>query len=87
MSAEKYRKKPVEIEAIQFDGTNVMELIEWVGGSARYSGLDSFSELLIQTLEGEMHASLGDWIIKGTEGEFYPCKPAAFAATFEKVES
>jgi hypothetical protein len=43
-------------------------------------------QFLIQTLEGDMHANPGDWIIKGVKGEFYPCKPDIFAATYEAVE-
>lgn len=52
----------------------------------RVDGGHSPFGLIIETLEGEMRADPGDWIIRGTEGEFYPCKPAAFAATFEMVE-
>lgn len=77
----KFRKKPVVIEAVQFVG-NFGEIEEFVGGDAEWRE----GELIVATLEGAMHASRGDWIVRGTEGEFYPVKPAAFAATFEAVE-
>lgn len=87
----KFRKKPVEIEAIQFTGDNHREVMEfmhkgritrdmvgWVSG-------DHDGTLKIKTLEGVMTASEGDWIIKGVRGEFYPCKPDIFSATYEAV--
>lgn len=73
-----FRKKPVVIEAIQFRG-NFDELESFVGGDANFTN----GELVIATLEGALHASDGDWIIKGVKGEFYPCKPDIFAATYE----
>ncbi|MFG3509689.1 hypothetical protein ACGF5F_29775 [Streptomyces sp. NPDC047821] len=76
----KYRKRPVEIEAIQFTG-NFSELEKFVGGDAEFRG----GQLVIATLEGAMHASPNDWIIRGVEGEFYPCKPDIFEATYEAV--
>lgn len=84
----RYRAKPVEIEATQFmGGFSVDEMrVEWgeaFGSVARYS--DMANALSIKTLEGTMQASLGDWIIKGTRGEFYPCKPDVFAAKYEPV--
>lgn len=75
----KYRKKPVVIEAIQFDGTNHDDIVEFCGGFTR--------DAIISTLEGDMTAQPGDWIIKGVQGEYYPCKPDIFAATYEAVES
>ena len=77
----KFRKKPVVIEAVQFTG-NFAQIKEFVGGDADYRN----GELVIATLEGAMRASLNDWIIKGVKGEFYPCKPDIFAATYEAVE-
>lgn len=80
----KYRKKPVEIEAIQFIGTdeNKIELHNFMG--FKYY-IDENENLIIQTLEGNMKASLGDFIIKGVNGEFYPCKPDIFEKTYEPV--
>ncbi len=76
----KFRKKPVVIEARQVPvGGNTTDpsLAEWCGGSA------SSDHVLIKTLEGTMCADVGDWIIKGVKGEFYPCKPDIFEATYE----
>jgi hypothetical protein len=86
----KFRKKPVEIEAVQWDGTatGATPIIDWVLAtgerSARYD--DEHEPVLqIDTLEGTMRASAGDWIIRGVKGEFYPCKPDIFEATYEPV--
>lgn len=77
----KFRKKPVVIEAILFTGNNGGELREFVGESLSWNPLKN--EAHISTLEGTMAASAGDWIIKGVKGEFYPCKPDIFDATYE----
>lgn len=89
----KYRKKPVIIDAMQWTGTNLDEVMKFCGGDATYELMaKGNSELVIATLEdGERleakHvASRGDWIIKGVQGEFYPCKPDIFDATYERVE-
>jgi hypothetical protein len=82
----KYRKKPVVIDAMQFDGRNHDAVFEWMTqaspGAVIPAGGDD-TRLIIQTLEGDMTASTGDWIIRGVKGEFYPCKPDIFAATYE----
>lgn len=90
----KYRKKPVIIEAIQWNGDNTEELEQFMpkevyefclkGFSSIYSPSDC--ELYIITLEGKMKANIGDYIIKGVNGEYYPCKPDIFEKTYEKVE-
>lgn len=77
-----YRKKPVVIEAVQWLGENHNEVTKFQGGCAEYEG----GKVIIQTLEGEMRASIGDWVIKGINGEFYPCKPDIFEKTYETVE-
>ena len=77
----RFIKKPVEIEAIQFVG-NFDEIELFVGGDAEFRN----GELVIATLEGPLKASPNDWIIKGIKGEFYPCKPDIFAATYEEVK-
>lgn len=78
----KYRKKPVVIEAIQLlAGTRHEDILAFVGDAVRQDG----NEVYIRTLEGDMHASVGDYIIRGVQGEFYPCKPAIFEATYEAV--
>lgn len=91
MTAQKFRKKPVEIEAAQWGipgaPSRPEQIVNWVterGGRARYV-LEPFEALAIVTLEGTMYASPGDWIIRGVQGEFYPCKPDIFAATHEAV--
>lgn len=86
-SPKKFRKKPVIVEAMQFDGTasGQAAIVTWSEG--KVSGwFDSAYHLLVQTLEGDMRADVGDWIVRGTQGEFYPVKPASFAGTFEEVE-
>jgi len=84
----KYRKKPVVIDAIQFTGADVggdvLEFTEFTATLTGTSRKDCWLE--IPTMEGVMKASPGDWIIKGVKGEFYPCKPDIFAATYEPAE-
>lgn len=78
----KYRKKPVVIEAIRWTGENEKEIFDFVGLSAFING---FGELVIETMEGFMISAGGDYIIKGVNGEFYPCKPDVFEKTYEGV--
>ena len=75
-----FRKKPVVIEAVQFDGTfaSVEEML--IPSCSQDLGSNT---LEIETLEGVMTAQPGDWIIRGVKGEFYPCKPDIFAATYD----
>lgn len=81
---QKFRKKPVVIEAVQFVN-NVDEVEQFVGMELRgnMNGEEDVQELIIPTLEGEMTAKVTDWIIKGVNGEFYPCKPDIFENTYE----
>lgn len=93
----KYRKKPVVIEAFQYDGDFIDKdgnfyVPEWAQKAFK-DGVMYFRyfkyqplELFIDTLEGTHHASVGDYIIKGMNGEFYPCKPDIFEKTYEKAE-
>ena len=92
--ARKYRKKPVVVEAIQWTGKNLQGMKNFVGDSLEYDVMDAAWEVgkgpvivnvRIQTLEGIHHASVGDFIIKGIRGEFYPCKPDIFAKTYESA--
>lgn len=78
---KKYRKKPVTIEAIQWNGGNLSEIRDFMRSTVETHGL----VLIIPTLEGDMYASLNDYIIKGVNGEFSPCKPYIFANTYEEV--
>lgn len=86
----KYRKKPVVIEAKQFQGTPesavaIFDVFNIPGGRFIPDNDLKTGLLLIPTLEGKMMASAGDWIILGIKGEFYPCKPDVFEATYEAV--
>lgn len=82
----KYRKKPVVIEAVQWRGDNITEVMKLAGGGEYEDDFLATGDLTIKTLEGDMKASLNDWIIKGIRGELYPCKPDIFDATYEPVE-
>lgn len=77
-----FRKKPVVIEAVQLRRGEIPDFIcgEISAGRMRHTEQDT---VLIATLEGIMEAAPGDWIIKGVNGEFYPCKPDIFAKTYE----
>ena len=77
----RYRKKPVVIEAIQWTGTNGRDIARFMGAT---DYVDSVA-IQIRTLEGNMNVSVGDWVIKGVKGEFYPCKPDIFEQTYEEV--
>lgn len=88
----RYRRKPVEIEAVQWQhsgrGTIRQANIEEVEAFLGFYPLvrpDRLGQLGIETLEGTMWAAPGDWIIRGVQGEFYPCKSDIFEATYEKV--
>lgn len=90
----RYRKKPVEIEAVQFNGFDttsgqviLSERPEWLIGEFgnRVLFFGEKDTLTIKTLEGEHIASIGDYIIKGVKGELYPCKPDIFELTYDKI--
>lgn len=93
----RYRKKPVVIEAVRVpppvNHENIMdhgELSVWLSMNANdrdWRVASSKGDILISTLEGEMLANNGDWIIRGIQGEIYPCKPDIFEATYELVEA
>ena len=86
----KYRKKPIEIEAMQYlREENIADIQDWFdkNNSSKDLIYDSeTNEYFIKTLEGKYIVSKGDYIIKGVKGEFYPCKPDIFVETYEKVE-
>ena len=90
MSTLRFRKKPVEIEAVRFRGssTDIAHIQRWIdGGEYIAPGMRTADckSMMIKTLEGLLKAQPGDWIIKGVHGEFYPCKPDIFEATYEPV--
>ena len=78
----KYRKKPVVIDAVLWTGDNIGEILRFLGKSGELFIPD---QLYIETPEGRMKASAGDYIIKGVSGEFYPCEPDIFLKTYEAV--
>ena len=91
----KYRKKPVVIEAVQWNGNNLEEIKGFAGDSLIYEIFDAEWKvgkgapvvyMEIETLEGNHKCTEGDYIIKGVQGEFYPCKPDIFEQTYERVE-
>ena len=79
----KYKKKPVTIEAVQWVGHNMVEIGTFLNQTP-YFNIEG--NLVISTLEGDHIANINDYVIKGVKGEFYPCKPDIFAATYDKVE-
>ena len=84
----RFRKKPVTVEAVQWTGDNVNELWDVFGAENIYGPTEKNPDwLIITTLEGDMRANVGDWIIRGVMGELYPCKPDVFAETYEPVEA
>ena len=87
----KYRKKPVVIEAIQLTDESIVEIINW---TTEYISIEINTDennnivgVIIPTLEGAMKASMNDYIIKGIQGEFYPCKPDVFEKTYDVVDA
>jgi hypothetical protein len=96
LGVKRYKKKPVVIEAVQLPPVTVahtnpdeytrllLEVAEWCGGRVPYA--EGTPPLEIETLEGTHKASPGDWVIKGVKGEFYPCKPDIFEATYEEAQ-
>lgn len=80
---QKFRKKPVVIEAVQWNLENKHLIGDFLYGQ-KYKLEDG--KILIETLEGTMATEVNDWIIKGVKGEFYPCKPDIFQATYEPVK-
>lgn len=88
----RYKKKPVVIDAIQWTGDNLEEVFDFFGDYTNYSyiayaaGCAHINELVINTLEGDMRVSPGDYIIRGVKGEYYPCKEDIFLQTYEEAE-
>lgn len=79
----RYKTKPCEIEAVQWTGENLTDILRF----ANTQNIDITSGvLIIKTLEGDMVASTGDYIIRGLRGEYYPCKPDVFHAKYEPCE-
>jgi len=83
----KFRKKPVVITARQLTDVSLLGIRRWLGGFVTDCVWDSYQKhIVIQTLEGDMKAVVGDWIIQGVKGEFYPCKTDIFEQTYERAD-
>lgn len=93
-NTKQFRKKPVVIEAVQWNGRNFDQCMRFMGDNGGHKlayedaeeGAYKTGNLYIRTLEGVMTANVNDWIIKGVNGEFYPCKPDIFDKTYEPIE-
>ena len=96
---QRFRKKPVVIEAVQFDGSiqSAGHICKWVNRDLQgdedricdfvtYNDDKTAHDFQVHTLEGHMQIDVGDWIIKGVKGEYYPCKPDIFELTYDLVE-
>jgi len=94
---QRFRKRPVVIEAMHLTDMSAVTVCRWMGldqdqthAAIRFEQLDedhdAWTGIHIETLEGTMVASPGDWVIRGVQGEFYPCKPDIFAATYEEAD-
>lgn len=87
MSIKNYRKKPVVVEAVQLDAHNVREVAKWCNADLGHTfGSTEPDALDIHTLEGTMAAHINDYIIKGVQGEFYPCRAEIFEQTYEEAK-
>ena len=86
---KKFRKKPVVIEAMQLWPGNAYDVAEWCGATVMGAFGPDLKPVVpylnIETLEGTMRADRGDWVIKGVNGEYYPCKPDIFEKTYEET--
>jgi len=79
-----YRKKPVVIQAVQWTGENNIEILNFCS-TCYITSSGKSKDLIVSTLEGDMSAAVGDYIIKGVKGEFYPCREDIFDLTYETV--
>lgn len=84
----RYRKRPLEIEAILWTGFNLEPVAEFLGETPEFTwDVNGSRGIMLQTLEGKIVASQGDYIIRGIKGELYPCKPDIFESTYEAVDT
>ena len=82
----KFRKKPVIVDAEEWTGDNIEDISIFMAEAVDWHIRNGKKAIPIQTLEGTMYAEQGDWIIKGIQGEFYPCKPDIFDETYEHLD-
>jgi hypothetical protein len=92
MSTTRFRKRPVEIDAIQWTGKNIVDVLNFfdAGGKTTVVNINCPADrsqgwIEIPTFEGKMRANVGDWILRGVKGEFYPCRADIFGETYEPV--
>ena len=81
----KYRKKPIVIEAVQWTGDNADEILDWGSGHVAQENIPVLGRMMIATREGSIFANIGDYLIKGIAGEFYPCGKDIFEQTYDLV--
>lgn len=81
-----YRKKPVEVQAMQVTDDTFVEAVKWMRKEGAGFNLTMDGTLTVETLEGPLNVSPGDWLIRGVKGEFYPCKSDVFEMTYEPAE-
>ena len=79
---KQYKKKPVVVSAVKWDGSNLKEVMDFMNGK----GMMKCGNIVIPTLEGTMAADIGSYIIKGVKGEYYPCRGDIFEDTYEEIE-
>lgn len=85
MIPSRFRKRPVVVEAMQITAKSRGDILEWIQQKSVYAYLSAHG-IIIGTLEGQMHALPGDWVVRGVHGEFYPVKNDIFWETYEAVE-
>jgi hypothetical protein len=83
---QRWRKRPVVVEAMYLTEESGPDVWEWAESKPHYDADGKVDGLTIYTLEGRMKADFGDWVVKGTRGEFYPVKPEIFADTYEPAD-
>lgn len=83
---QRFRKRPVVVEAIQWTGTNRDAVAAFLGDVLEFDDADGRDLVAVATLEGVMRAEPGDWLVRGIAGEFYPCDRAIFSQTFDPVD-
>ena len=79
----RFRKRPIVVEAMRYNPAAIQGIWDWVGADRVYGPTEETDSAFIETPEGRMEATPGDWIILGVAGEVYPCKPAIFDLTYE----
>ena len=89
MTPQRFRKRPVDIDAMQLDRDNAKDVCDWIQSRMPDASVwyNADGAVGVDTLEGLMRVDIGDWVIRGVQGEFYPCKPDIFDATYEPADT